>query len=69
MLEAPRGVQVRQRSGRGKDSLLLLNHNDAPASVDVPSSGTDVLAGSAVHGRVELPACGVLVVERAFEEA
>ena len=62
-LDAPLGVQVRRRAGNGRSYLLVLNHNDAPALVDVGAGGTDLLAGEAVAGTVELAPNGVLVLE------
>ena len=62
-LDAPLGVQVRRRAGSGRSYLMVLNHNDAPALVDVGAGGTDLLAGAAVAGTVELAPNGVLVIE------
>jgi beta-galactosidase len=62
-LDAPLGVQVRRRAGNGRSYLLVLNHNDAPARVDVGQGGTDQLTGANVTGTVELAANGVLVLE------
>ena len=62
-LDAPLGVQVRRRTGNGRSYLLVLNHNDAPAGVDVTAGGTDLLTGTAVTGVVELAANGVLVLK------
>lgn len=62
-LDAPLGVQVRRRTGKGRSYLLVLNHNDAPARVDVKAGGADRLTGNAVQGTVELAAHGVLVIE------
>lgn len=62
-LDAPLGVQVRRRAGSGRSYLIVLNHNDAPALVDVGAGGTDLLAGAAVAGTVELASNGVLVIE------
>ncbi|MBT2532977.1 beta-galactosidase [Arthrobacter sp. ISL-48] len=67
-LDAPLGVQVRRRTGNGRSYLLVLNHNDAPAWVDVAAGGTDRLSGAAVSGTVELAANGVLVIEETLEE-
>ncbi|WP_457948661.1 beta-galactosidase [Pseudarthrobacter sp. alpha12b] len=67
-LEAPLGVQVRRRTGNGRSYLLVLNHNDAPARVDVGAGGTDSLTGAAVTGTVELAANGVLVLEERSTE-
>lgn len=62
-LAAPPGVQVRRRTGNGSSFLLVLNHNDGPARVDVRRGGTDRLTGRPLHGAVELEANGVLVLE------
>ncbi|HJW01538.1 MAG TPA: beta-galactosidase [Arthrobacter sp.] len=62
-LAAPPGVQVRRRTGNGRSYLLVLNHNDAPVSVDVRAGGTDRLTGTQRQGSVELAANGVLVLE------
>ena len=62
-LDAPLGVQVRRRTGNGRSYLLVLNHSDAPAGVDVTAGGTDLLTGTAVTGVVELAANGVLVLK------
>lgn len=68
-LSAPRGVQVRRRTGNGSSYLLVLNHNDAPAGVEVGAGGTDLLTGTDVTGTVELAANGVLVIEEASSAA
>ncbi|HEY9357277.1 MAG TPA: beta-galactosidase [Arthrobacter sp.] len=62
-LDAPPGVQVRRRTGSGRSYVLVLNHNDAPVSVDVKAGGTDRLTGTQLRGNVELAANGVLVLE------
>jgi len=62
-LDVPLGVQVRRRTGNGRNYLLVLNHNDAPARVDVGAGGTDSITGAAVTGTVELAANGVLVLQ------
>jgi len=62
-LDVPLGVQVRRRTGNGRSFLLVLNHNDAPASVNVGSGGTDGITGARVTGTVELAANGVLVLQ------
>ena len=67
-LEAPLGVQVRRRTGNGRSYLLVLNHNDAPARVDVGAGGRDVLNGPRITGAVEVAANGVLVLEEAAAE-
>lgn len=64
-LDVPAGVQVRRRAGDGRSYLLVLNHNDAPARVDVGRGGTDRITGAAVSGTLELPANGVLVLQEA----
>ena len=62
-LQAPPGVQVRRRTGAARSYLLVLNHNDAPALVDLQAGGTDLITGNPVSGRVELAANGVLVID------
>ncbi|MGP0223626.1 beta-galactosidase [Paenarthrobacter sp. NCHU4564] len=67
VLDAPAGVQARRRDainaeGTRRSFLMVLNHNDAPARVDVLDGGTDLLSGRAVKGPVELEANGVLVL-------
>jgi beta-galactosidase len=62
-LPAPPGVQVRRRTGKGNSFVLVLNHNDAPAGVDVGRGGTDRISGRPVRGTVELPPNGVLVLQ------
>jgi beta-galactosidase len=66
-LDAPLGVQVRRRTGNGRSYLLVLNHNDAPARVDIKAGGTDLLTGNAVQGTVEIAGYGVLVIEEPTE--
>ena len=65
-LAAPLGVQVRRRTGNGTSFLLVLNHNDAPARVDVGRGGSDRISGRPVTGTVELPANGVLVIQESI---
>lgn len=67
-LEAPHGVQVRRRTGPDGSFLLLLNHNDAPASVDVLDGGTDLLSGRYLDGVVELAPNDVLVIRQSNSE-
>ncbi|MFJ6538568.1 beta-galactosidase [Paenarthrobacter sp. NPDC091711] len=67
-LKTPAGVQVRRRTGTSADGtaksfLMVLNHNDAPSSVDVLDGGTDRISGRAVEGSVEIPANGVLILD------
>lgn len=67
-LDAPLGVQARRRTGNGRSYLLVLNHNDAPATVDVGAGGKDVLTGTRITGQVELAANAVLALDEATEE-
>ncbi len=69
-LKTPAGVQVRRRTrstaadGAAVGSfLMVLNHNDAPSSVDVLDGGIDRLSGRSVKGLVEVPANGVLILD------
>ena len=68
VLDVPTGVQVRRRTSTtpdGKDNsfLFVLNHNDAPVTVEVNDGGTDVFTDSPVRGAVEVGANGVLILK------
>lgn len=55
----PDGVEVDERSGNGRHTLVLINHNDAPAAIALPT-GARPMVGDYKDGR--LPAHGVAVV-------
>ncbi|AEE44666.1 beta-galactosidase [Cellulomonas fimi] len=56
----PDEVEVVRRDGPTARFVVAINHADAP--VDVPADGTELLTGTAVRGRVTVPAGGVAVV-------
>jgi beta-galactosidase len=61
----PEGVEVCERSGKGKTVLILINHNTTPQQVTLPAAMTNLLASD--HGRVssvDLPKYGVAVLEK-----
>lgn len=60
----PEGVEVCQRTGAGKSVLVLINHNQTAAHVDLPQAMTDLLDSSHVRRTsVDLPKYGVAVLE------
>jgi beta-galactosidase len=59
----PAGVEAVRRRGAEGSWLFLVNHTDAAAQV--PATGTDLVTGDRVDGRVSLPAGGVAVVREA----
>ncbi len=44
--KTPAGVEAAIRRNQNGSFLFLLNHNDAPAAVDLPTAGTDILTGA-----------------------
>jgi beta-galactosidase len=61
----PDGVEVCERSGKGKTVLILINHNTTPQQVTLPDEMTNLLASD--HARVssvDLPKYGVAVLEK-----
>ena len=61
----PDGVEVCERSGKGKTVLILINHNTTPQQVTLPEEMTNLLdAGHARVSSVDLPKYGVAVLEK-----
>lgn len=60
-IAAPPGVEVVGRTAGGDTFLFLLNHTNSECRFDCPA-GLDVLAQTAVEGRVELGPYGVMIV-------
>jgi beta-galactosidase len=58
----PRDVEVVRRSGESGTYLFALNHTGADAEVPLEGSGTELLGGTRVAGRLAVPAGGVRVV-------
>lgn len=60
----PEGVEVCLRTGAGKSVLILINHKNADAHVDLPHAMTDLLDnGNASRSAIDLPGYGVAVLE------
>lgn len=57
---APAGVEVVRRSGGGRSWLFVLNHTDA--ACELPASGHDLVADTAVGPLLTVPAGSVAVV-------
>ena len=65
VLSPPAGVEVAQRVKEGKVFTFVLNHNEAPAAVDLGEvAGHDLLSGKELAGRMELPARGVWIIRK-----
>ncbi|WP_410539043.1 beta-galactosidase [Streptomyces sp. KL2] len=60
--EIPRDVEVVRRSGECGTYLFVLNHTGADAKVPLGASGTELLGGARVAGRLAVPAGEVRVV-------
>lgn len=58
----PHDVEVVRRFGESGTYLFVLNHTGADAKVPLERSGTELLGGTRVAGRLEVPAGGVRVV-------
>ena len=60
----PDGVEVCFRTGAGKSVLILINHKNAEAHIDLPHTMTDLLDNSnASRSAIDLPEYGVAVLE------
>ena len=67
VVRAPEGVEAVVRHGDGEDFLFLLNHTEAPATVE--ASGTDLLSGHAGESHTLPPgAVAVLATRTATPE-
>ncbi len=55
LLEAPAGVEVTARWQGQRRLLFVLNHTEAPQSVDLPGELRDLLSGQTLNGTVALP--------------
>ncbi|MFF0311092.1 beta-galactosidase [Streptosporangium sp. NPDC004379] len=56
--DVPEGVEATRRG----PYLFLLNHATTPARVDLAESGTDLLTGRELRGRIEIPARDAVVL-------
>ncbi|RED64834.1 beta-galactosidase [Cohnella lupini] len=65
---APEGVEVSVREGKGRRFLFILNHNRAPVELDLNGvEGTawkDLIQGEPVGGSITLESYGTLVLEQ-----
>ena len=65
VIEAPPGVEAVRRTVPGGSVLFLLNHLDAPANVNLPAAGIDLIAGHGVEaGTLRLGGRGVAVIHQ-----
>jgi beta-galactosidase len=63
--DTPNGVEVCERSGKGKTILILINHNTTPEHVTLPDTMKNLLtADDAQVSTVDLPKYGVAVLEK-----
>ncbi|MBB6731020.1 beta-galactosidase [Cohnella zeiphila] len=69
LAEAPAGVEATCRTKGGMSYTFLLNHNDEAVSVRMEKGGKrELLTGRELPETFELPAKGVMIVERPREE-
>jgi beta-galactosidase len=62
--DAPDGVEVCLRTGKGKALLILINHNTSDVKIALPHMMTNLLtAGAAPQNSIDLPRFGVAVLE------
>jgi len=54
LLDTPPGVEAAARVGSARRVLFLLNHNDAPATVTLPTRYADALTDEAVNQDLRL---------------
>jgi beta-galactosidase len=59
----PVGVEASYRTGNNKKLLFLINHNEEPKNVPVPSGKTELITGKKTQGTLELGIFGVAVIE------
>lgn len=57
------GVEVVQKEKSGKSYLVVLNHNDSPASLAIPGQYTEMLSGKLVSTVLSLEPYGVAILE------
>jgi len=63
LVAPPQGVEVSIRSGADRALLFVINHTEAPASVNVPAGRKELLSGVETGQTLLLDAFGVAVVE------
>ena len=65
---APTWPSVREPAGRpaqgeAGEGLMLVEFENKPAKITLPSPATDLLTGRVESGEIEIPAYGVMVLE------
>ncbi len=63
LANVPDDVEVCRRSGEGKSVLILINHNQQPEHVDLPTPMREVIDHPGTVTSVDLPIFGVAVLE------
>jgi beta-galactosidase len=64
LANVPAGVEVCRRSGEGKSVLILINHNQQPEHIDLPSPMRELIDHPGSVTSVNLPKFGVAVLEQ-----
>lgn len=62
--DTPAGVEVVRREAADRSLWFVINHNEEPATVNVPA-GHDLVTDRAIAGPLELPARGIAVIQTA----
>jgi beta-galactosidase len=60
--DIPRGVDVTKREGDGRTLWFLINHNEAPVTLDTVPPGKDLITGEYARPGMELEGSGVVVL-------
>ncbi|PAD70396.1 beta-galactosidase [Bacillus sp. 7586-K] len=63
LLDAPKGIEVTERTKDGHSYLFVLNHNTTKVEVEI-SEGKDLLTGEELNGKTSLDGYGVMIVKR-----
>ncbi|MDQ0224074.1 beta-galactosidase [Metabacillus niabensis] len=63
LLDAPKGVEVTERTKDGHSYLFVLNHNATKVEVEI-SEGKDLLTAEELNGKTSLDGYGVMIVKR-----
>ncbi|QDH22342.1 beta-galactosidase [Saccharibacillus brassicae] len=62
-LSVPEQVEIGIRADDHRSYVFLLNYGEAPAAIVLSERRTELLGGTQIEGRVEIPAYGVLILE------
>jgi beta-galactosidase len=63
VLEAPAGVEALRRVSDGRTLLYVLNHNNTPQKISVPSGAKELLSAQSSQGSFELAPRGVAIFQ------